>query len=180
MSQEWQTLLGFTSFWSTIFNALAYTGLLTSTWGILDKKRQPYLFLTGVTLLCVFAVFGGNPIFMGAQSIVLMASLMRVLHTPDSWKLTVTITLLVFANMARRGDLDSGVALLGATALLGLTFGVVFSPAISGNIFFVIGGVFMAYYSYLVWSPPFLLLNIPFTLAALWEITAHVIDKKSV
>ncbi|MBI2640281.1 MAG: hypothetical protein HYW91_00120 [Candidatus Sungbacteria bacterium] len=180
MSHDWQTLLGFTSFWSAAFNTLAYIGLLVSTWGILDKKRQPYLFLTGVMLLWAFAVFVGNPIFMGAQSIVLAASLMRVLNTPDSWKLTAAIAVLILVNMARRGDLSSEMAILGLTALLGLTFGVVFSPGIYGNISFVAGGGFMAYYSYLVWSLPFLLLNIPFTLAALWEIVARIENKKSV
>lgn len=180
MSQEWQTLLGFTSFWSTVFNMLAYAELLVSTWGILDKKRQPYLFLAGTTLLGLFAFFGGNPIFMGAQSVIIMASLMRVMKTPNSWKLTAAIAILILTGVYRRGDVNSAVALVGIIALLGLTLGVVFSPGVSGNIFFIVGGGFMIYYSYLVWSLPFLVFNIPFVTAALWEITAHIVVKKSV
>lgn len=180
MSQDWQTLLGFTSFWSTVFNVLAYTGLLTSTWGILDKKRQPYLFLAGTTLLGLFAFFGGNPIFMGSQSIVIMASLMRVMKTPDSWKLTAAIAILILTGVARSGDINSAVALVGVIALLGLTLGVIFSPGIYGSLSFTVGGGFMVYYSYLVWSLPFLLFNIPFIAAALWEVTAHIVNKKSV
>lgn len=179
MSQEWQTLLGFTSFWNTVFNLFAYLALVISTWGILDKKRQSYLFLAGTTMLGLFAFFGGNPIFMGAQSVVIMASLMRVMNTPDSWKLTTAIAILILTGVARNGDINS-VALVGVAALLGLTLGVVFSPGIYGNLFFVVGGGLMVYYSYLVWSLPFLLFNIPFIAAALWEITVHIVNKKSV
>lgn len=180
MYQEWQALLGFTSFWSTVFNLLAYLALVISTWGILDKKRQPYLFLAGTTMLGLFAFFGGNPIFMGAQSVVITASLMRVMKTPDSWTLTAAIATLILTSVARGGHINSVVALAGIAALLGLTLGVVFSPGISGNLFFVVGGGFMMYYSYLVWSLPFLVFNIPFVAAALWEITVHIANKKSV
>ncbi len=183
MPQDWQALLntlGFTTFWNTVFHALAYFGLIISTRGILDKKRQAWLFLIGVTLLWSFAVYMNNPVFVAAQTIIAVASLMRVLVAPGAPVVISFLTVLIFMSALRRGDFEETHNLSGALALLGLAFGVVFAPRLSGNILFTFGGALMAYYSYSVWSLPFFLLNIPFTLAAIWEIVQYFFTKKSV
>lgn len=183
MPQDWQAFmntLGFISFWSTIFHLLAYMGLLISTWGILDKRRQPYLFFIGVSLLWSFAVFVNNPVFVAAQIIIAVASLMRVLAVNDAPKVISFLTALIVIGALRRGDFDEPSVLPGVLAVLGLAFGVVFAPRIAGSILFALGGSLMAYYSYMEWFLPFFLLNIPFTLAALWEIGKYFFSKKSV
>lgn len=173
MPQDWQAVLntlGFISLWSTVFHSLAYAGLIICTRGIVDKKRQAWLFLFGVSLLLSFALYGGDPIFIGAQSIIALASLMRVRGVQDAPLITFAVAILTFADLFINGHLNSGVQQLGSAAMLGLAFGVALVPKTGGNALLAIGGSLMTYYAYLVWSLPFLVLNIPFTIAALVEL----------
>lgn len=160
-----------------IFNLLAYIGLLTFTWGILDKKRQPWLFLIGGLMVWAFAVYGGNPIFVNAQTVMAVASFMRVLETKDAPKITIFLTALMLAILYFHGDINSLLNTLGVCAIIGLVLGVAFAQKLSGNLFFTAGGILMALYAYTLWSPPFLILNILFTLAVLWEIFKYFLVK---
>lgn len=177
MPQEWQgalQILGFTSFWSTLFFLAAYLGLIICTWGICDKKRQPELFLSGAFLFWAFALFGGDPVFIGAQSIIGIASFLRIMKTPRSPYITLFCTFIIVTSMLARGDFNSVLQIFGAGATLGLAFGMVLTPRLWGNIFFAVGGGLMIYYAHLVGSLPFFLLNIPFTATALWEINKAI------
>ncbi|QQG44929.1 MAG: hypothetical protein HYW89_02880 [Candidatus Sungiibacteriota bacterium] len=167
---NWQAVLGFTSLWSAVFNLLAYTGLLVLTWGILDKKRQAWLFLIGGIMLWSFAVFGGDPIFIGGQTIILVASFMGARKNPDSAATVIFFAILTILSMYSGGSIDSQLRWLGVAAIVGLGLGIPFAQTTLGNTFFTTGGVLMAFYAYRVGSLPFLALNIIFTIATLWEI----------
>lgn len=167
---ELLAILGFTSFWSTIFSISAYLGLLVFTWGIVDKERQAMLFLVGGMMVWAFAVYGGNPIFIGTQTAMLVGSFMRVLGTEGFSKILILLTALIFTNMFFQGQINSSLQWTGALGAVGLILGVAFAQTLHGNIFFTIGGILMALFAYMVWSLPFLTLNILFTLAVLGEI----------
>lgn len=183
MPHDWQALvstLGFTSFWSTIFNLLAYLGLLTFTTGILYKSRQANLFFAGGVMVWAFAVYSGNPIFVGAQTIMLLASFMRLRKVIDSAAITVFLTAVILISMYFRGDIDSPLLWLGAIAAVGLAVGVAFAQRLPGNLLFTAGGILMGLFAYIVNSPPFFVLNVIFTIAVLYEISRSLFGKKSV
>ncbi len=180
---DWQTLiniLGLTSFWSTVFNLSAYLGLLTFTAGILYKPRQAHLFFVGGLMVWALAVYGGNPIFVGAQTVMLLASFMRLRKVPDAAATTVFLTAVILISMYFRGDIDSSLRWLGALAAIGLAVGVAFAGRLSGNLLFAAGGILMGWFAYIVNSPPFFVLNVIFTIAVLYEVGKSFCDKKSV
>lgn len=175
MPQDLQALwntLEFTSSLNTFFNLLAYFGLLIFTWGIIDKKRQAPIFLGSGIMVWSYAIFGQNPIFVATQSVMTVASFMRVRKVEDAPTVITFLTTLTFIGVLFLGLIDSNLQLLGLLAGLGLTLGVPLAQRLSGNLFFTVGGILMAWYAYLVWSLPFLVLNIIFTAAVIWEL-AH-------
>ena len=180
---DWQTFvstLGFISFWSTVFNLLAYVGLLIFTAGILYKPRQAQLFFCGGLMVWAFAVYGGNPIFVGAQTIMLLASFMRLRKVSDAAAITVFLTAIILTSMYFRGDIGSLLLWLGAIAAICLAVGVALAQRLPGNLLFTAGGILMGWFAYIVNSPPFLVLNVIFTIAVLYEIGKSLFSKKPV
>lgn len=167
---DWQTILGFTSFWDTTFNLLAYFGLIVFMIGIIWKGRQAELFLLGGLMLWSFAVYGHNPIFTAAQTLMAVASFMRLKRVAEARAITIFLTTLFVAGMLYLGLIDSPLRWLGLAAALGLVFGVAFAQTVPGNLSFTAGGILMALFAYLVWSLPFLALNMLFTTVVLIEL----------
>lgn len=183
MPQDLQALwntLGFTSPLNTFFNLLAYVGLLIFTLGILNKKHQAQLFFWSGIMVWSFAIFGQNPIFVCTQSVMLCASFMRVKKVKDAPAITVFLTMLAFVGMFFLGLIDSPLRQTGVLAGLGLTLGIPLAPRPSGNIFFTVGGILMTWYAYLVWSLPFMVLNLIFSITVSWELLGYIHNKKSV
>lgn len=163
-----------------IYNITAYLGLLIFTVGILYKTRQAQLFFTGGIMIWAYAIYGGNPVFVGAQSIMLIASFMRLRKVGDGAAITTFLTAIILATMYFRGDIDSPLRWLGVIAAIGLALGVAFAQKLSGNALFLVGGILMAWYARIVGSPPFFWLNVIFSIAVLWEIYKYFSNKKSV
>lgn len=180
MPQDWQILLGFTSFWNTTFSLLAYLGLIIFMIGISWKRRQAELFLLGGLMLWSFAIYGKNPIFIAAQTLMAAASFMRLKKVVEARAIDIFLTTLFVVGMLSLGLIDSPLRWLGLTAALGLVLGVAFAQTVPGNLLFTAGGILMALFAYLVWSLPFLALNILFTLVVLTELGRQIFSQKSV
>jgi hypothetical protein len=186
---EFLAVMGFTSLSSTVFSILAYLGLLVFTWGILDKSRQAHLFFFGGIMTWIFAVYVGNPIFIGAQTALLVGSFMRVilvgrymrvLGAGDASMILILLMTLIFTNMFFQGQIHSPLQWTGALGAVGLVLGVAFAQTMLGNSFFTVGGMLMGFFAYMVWSLPFLVLNIIFTLVVLGEIFENLLKKDEV
>lgn len=170
--------------WEVLFYTLAYSGLLIFTIGIIWKPYQALLFFIGGLLLWTFANWTKNQIFVGAQSIMLVASFMRLFGFTDIPLVTPAVitflTAVVLTNMLVRRDfsINSPQHLIGVGATLGLILGVVFAQTLYGNILFAIGGGLMVWYAETVGSTPFVTLNIIFPSSVLWEIGKYFLNLK--
>ncbi len=164
------------------FNILAYVGLIVFSWGIIDKPRQALLFFAGGLLLWIFANRTKNQIFVGAQSIMLIASFMRLMRFAEVPRVlptvVVALTAVFLVNMLTRGDFSirNPLHLTGIGGAVGLILGIVFAQSLPGNLLFAVGGILMIQYSFLVSSPPFIILNVIFLGAVMWEIVNPILS----
>lgn len=164
--------LGLTGLVSTLWNLLAYFGMIAITIAVVNKKLRNHFFVWGPLVLFLYAwLFLHNPLLTGLQLIVTVSGILNLLNIKKSSLLVVSgLTLVVYILLLVTGSISGLWYWIGSFGLLGMGLGLTQLPKKRGFVIMTIGAVLIVIYSGALSIWIWFVLNIVFFIANLIEL----------
>jgi len=171
-------LLGFTDVVSTLWNILAYAGMILITVAVVSTRWRNQFFVWGPIILLLYAWFYlHNPILAGLQLVVTVSGILNLLNAEKRVSffvfapaVIITLAVIVFAALLTTGQISGLWPWFGALGLLGIALGLTQLPHKRGFGIMALGGLLIVVYAFALQIWVFFVLNMIFFVANLVEL----------
>lgn len=142
-------LLGFTGLASTLWNILAYLGMIVIIVAVVSKKYRNHFFFWGPLALFLYAAFFlHNPLLAGLQLIIAASGLLNLLELKEYAFLRMgVLTVIIYSILLISGSINGIWCWIGSFGLLGIGLGLTQLPKKRSFIIMSIGGALIVLYS---------------------------------
>lgn len=164
--------LGFTDPWSTLWNLVAYGFVALLIFATLrEKYRYEFLGIGAMMLASYSYVFLHNTLFTTLQIVIMISALLQSYSvSPNNQKITLSlITVCAVLFLLLSGNLKTYLDTLGLFGLWGIAFGIIMLPRLGAFLVMAVGGFALVLYALALSIWPFLVLNVFYTLANVWQ-----------
>ncbi len=165
-------LLGFTDTVSTLWNILAYAGMILITVAVVSANWRNQFFVWGPLILLIYAWFYlHNPILAGLQLVVTTSGILNLLNIKKrAASIVIALAVIVFAALLITGQISGLWPWFGALGLLGIALGLTQLPCRRGFAIMAFGGLLIVIYALALQIWVFFVLNIIFFVVNLLEL----------
>ena len=172
-------ILGFTDPISTLWNLLAYTGMIAIIVAVFSPKQRGNLFIFGPLALLFYAfIYLHDTLLASLQLIVTVSGFLnRYFQNNKLFSRFSTNSIIIFVLAVTAfitsfftGQFSSIWHWFGAFGLLGIAFGLIYIPRKTGFAVMALGGLLVAIYAFGLQIWVFFVLNSVFCISNLIEL----------
>ncbi|OGF62008.1 hypothetical protein A2926_01440 [Candidatus Giovannonibacteria bacterium RIFCSPLOWO2_01_FULL_44_40] len=159
--------LGFVDFTSTIWNLVAYAGMVVILFGVKSKNYRPHLIGFGAVILTFFAfLFLRDYILTSLQLLIAISGVLEIFGVNKKVSTTIfsVLSAVLFITLIFGGYVPDALRWLGVFGALGIAFGLIFVPHRLGFVSMALGGALLVIYAPFVGAWVFFFLNLIFTI----------------
>lgn len=141
--------LGFNGTINTLWNLLAYVGMIVIIVAVISEKYRNHFFVWGPLSLLLYAWFYfHNPLLSGIQLIITVSGGLNLMKIKKNAPLIVfVLTLIIYTLLIISGSISGFWSLIGSFGLWAIGMGITQLPKKRSFVIMSIGGVLIVLYS---------------------------------